>query len=291
MDFQPWLILLLCLVPALGLMAVIFAWRWRLDRSGERLPFGEKLLRPAGESLRRRIEELDERLDGMIVLTMISPFIVAVTLLSGPKLSKAAYGVVVATWAGAFAWQGVRLIRLARDKRNHRLGFHGERAVAEELNQLMLQGCRVFHDVPMEPYGNIDHVIVAPSGVYAVETKTRRKRKAPAGTRQREYEVIYDGKALHFPHTSDSHGLAQARQQADRLRAFLTKAVGEPVGVLPILTLPGWLVTSRVNGELKALNPKMIAGAIRRNGSPILPPQLLQRVAHQLDQKCRDVEL
>jgi len=55
----------------------------------------------------------------------------------------------------------------------------------------MLEGCHVFHDVPMEPYGNIDHVIVAHSGIYAVETKPSRQRKAP--DRQRDYEVIFDG--------------------------------------------------------------------------------------------------
>jgi homoserine kinase len=65
--------------------------------------------------------------------------------------------------------------------------------VAEEINLLMLDGCRVFHDVPIEPYGNIDHVIVAPSAVYAVETKTRRKRKAlPKNANQKNYEVFYD---------------------------------------------------------------------------------------------------
>jgi hypothetical protein len=58
------------------------------------------------------------------------------------------------------------LIYLIKRRREYRLGFAGERAVAEELNQLMLDGCRVFHDVPMEPYGNIDHVLIAPAGIF-----------------------------------------------------------------------------------------------------------------------------
>lgn len=51
---------------------------------------------------------------------------------------------------------------------------------------------------------SLDHVIVAPSGVYAVETKTRRKRKAPPG--KKDNEVIFDGNALAFPHCRDLHG-------------------------------------------------------------------------------------
>lgn len=93
----------------------------------------------------------------------------------------------------------------------------------------MRDGCHVFHDVPMEPYGNLDHVIVAPSGVYAVETKTRRKRKAPPG--KRDHEVLFDGKRLEYPQGTETQSLEQARQQADRLRALLGKAVGEPAAI------------------------------------------------------------
>ena len=47
---------------------------------------------------------------------------------------------------------------------------------SEELNQLMLDGCRVFHDIPF-PYGNIDHVVVSRSGVYSVNAKMCGKPK------------------------------------------------------------------------------------------------------------------
>lgn len=123
----------------------------------------------------------------MIVLTLLTPFVVAVAVLNTPKVPLLSAAVFAVVGTGVFARQSVRVIRLARDKRNYRLGFHGERVAAEELNQLMREGCHVFHDVPMEPYGNIDHVIVAPSGGFAVETKTRRKRKGPAGANQRDY--------------------------------------------------------------------------------------------------------
>ena len=180
------------------------------------------------------------------------------------------------------------MISLINRRRDYRLGFAGERAVAEELNQLMLDGCRVFHDVPMEPYGNIDHVLVAPTGIYAVETKARRKRKMSAG--KRDHEVVFDGKILQFPGATDSRSLDQARQQADWLRVFLSGAVGEPVKVQAIVTLPGWFVTSRVKADIKVLNPKGIRAAVVDGRLPTLPKQLNERVAYQLDQKCRDVD-
>lgn len=280
------------LVPALGIAALIYALRWQLAQRAERVPVSEKLLRPAGESLRRRIDELQDKLGERLFLALFAPAVFGMSVLlnaPGGTISTArlfAAGCVSLAVCALFA---VPIWKCVLKLRDYRLGFHGERAVGEEINQLMAEGCRVFHDVPMEPYGNIDHVIVAPSGVYAVETKTRRKRKAAPG--KRDHEVTFDGKTLQFPHGTDTHGLEQARQQADRLRAFLTKAVGEAVAVAPILTLPGWFVTSRVSGPLKVVNPKGIRHVVAVNQPATLTPQLIERISYQLDQRCRDVEL
>lgn len=240
------------------------------------------------------MEELDGKLPNAIGLVLAQPVLFFIIVAVPTKLHVAVNPLVLlitatlATVAG-LAWSISRLLRVANQLRNYNLGFHGERAVGEEINQLMRDGCHVFHDLPMEPYGNIDHVIVAPSGVYAVETKTRRKRKAPPG--KKDHVVFYDGDSLEYPHCKDSHGLQQARQQADRLRIFLTKAVGEPVKVIPILTLPGWFITNRVKPEMQVVTPKVIRSVVLNVGSQTLPPQLIQRIVHQLDQKCRDVEL
>lgn len=61
--------------------------------------------------------------------------------------------------------------------------------------------------------------------------------------------------------------------------------------VTPILTLPGWFVTSRVNDGIKVVNPKQIRQVVLSVRDAALGPQLIERVAYQLDQKCRDVEL
>src|SRR5207248_10817074 len=88
-----------------------------------------------------------------------------------------------------------KLTPLVKRRAAHRLGFHGERYVAEELNQLMSDGFRVFHDVPFGNY-NIDHVLIGPTGVFVVETKTRRKRTAHGAGK---HKVQFDGTQLNFP--------------------------------------------------------------------------------------------
>lgn len=290
MNATAWWVIGLYLTPACAVMGYFAVWRWRLARRGERVPVTEKLLRPAGESLRLRIDALGEKLLTSVFNCILAPTIGASVLLlpiSGYVITRIAVALVLAVVL--FTLAARRLFAQMGDMRACTLGFHGERAAAEEINQLMRDGCRVFHDVPNEPYGNIDHVIVAPSGVFAVETKTRRKKKVPPG--KKDHEVIFDGKALEFPNGRDTDGLEQARQQADRLRVFLTKAVGEPVAVSPILTLPGWFVSSRVNERIKVVNPKKIRQVVLNARDAKLAPQLIERISHQLDQRCRDVEL
>lgn len=290
---QYWILLASMFVPMVTLVGIVWLVNWRRSLGMERPPVSEKLLRPAGESLRKELERLDERINDTLLWLFVGPaLLTTVLLVQTPALkisqSYAAFGLILIASVVAFAFLARRLVRLLNVRRDFRLGFAGERAVAEELNQLMLDGCRVFHDVPMEPYGNIDHVVLAPTGIYAIETKARRKRPAPAG--QRDHEVVFDGKLLNFPHYSETKAVEQAKQQADRLRMFLSKAIGEPVKVGAILTFPGWLVSSRVKSEIKVLNPKGIRSAVRDSRLPVLPKQMLDRIAHQLDQRCRDVE-
>ena len=67
-----------------------------------------------------------------------------------------------------------KLMMLVRRRHKLSIGLDAELAVAQELNELMLNGHRVFHDFPADKF-NIDHIVVGESGVYAVETKGRTK--------------------------------------------------------------------------------------------------------------------
>lgn len=55
-----------------------------------------------------------------------------------------------------------------------RLGMEGEKYVGQSLEALRRQECQGFHDLLGDGF-NIDHVVVAPQGVFVIETKTRSK--------------------------------------------------------------------------------------------------------------------
>jgi hypothetical protein len=120
---------------------------------------------------------------------------------------------------------------------DYRLGFTGERVVGEELNQLLGSGFRVFHDVPFERF-NIDHVLVGPPGMYAVETKSPRKRAAIKGLERATVQST--GTVLQFTTFNNTSFIEQARRNPKTLSEWLGKTTGQPVHVGPIPTLPGW---------------------------------------------------
>jgi hypothetical protein len=196
------------------------------------------------------------------------------------------YASVGLLWLGGVGFFAMRLARRWKRLIQLRLALDGEMATGEELNQLMLGGWRVFHDVQADGF-NIDHVVVGPAGVFAVETKTKAKARSRDGAKTAT--VIYDGDRLHFPGWRGRGPLEQAKRQAEWLRKWLTSAVGEPVDVTPVLALPGWFVERKGAGDVIVINPKERRLLVEHRTRRQLDAQRVQRIAHQLEQRCRDV--
>jgi hypothetical protein len=296
MNTRQFIFIAIAFVPSVIVLAVVFIW-FSIQSRRTRSPIKDKLLRAPGESLRRQIERFDENapfylclllLYGMACLLLLSVF--TELRLKSPHLIGEIIAFSALLWIPTLflAWWAIKILT---HQRNLSLGFRGERAVGEELNKLMLDGCLVFHDIPSDADWNVDHVVVAPTGVFAIETKTRRKGKCPKG--KRDYEVFYDGRTLEYPHCKDSHGIEQVKANAKWLGRHLSNALAEEVRAIPILTLPGWLVANRVkpgNSELLVLNHKQIRSAILNGRERVLDDKRMRQIAYQLEQRCRDVE-
>jgi hypothetical protein len=264
-----------------------FRSKWRGVR-----PVKDKLLRAPGESLRIRIQVLDE--DFIIALFALVGIAVLLGLGTAELRKKPSvfndqlHHLLLSLWGFGLAAQfgcGWRMYSVLRKRMDYGLGFSGERAVGEELNKLMRDACFVFHDVPGENW-NIDHVVIAPSGVFAVETKAKRKRKRDNAE---FYKVTFDGHALHFPGWTETEALEQAERNAGWLCDLLSKALAEPIQVQPIVTLPGWFVDRKGKGPVVVLNHKEFRECIIRKGPAQLASKQMEQIAFQLEQKCRDV--
>jgi Nuclease-related domain len=273
----------LCLLPIVLVLAVIFRKRQE-RRAFSCAPFNELVRRPAGETLRIKLESLDEKLTDDILGLILFPMLMLFVLFFMHSKDWISTLAVFMISAASSAFFGIRIYKLACSRANYRLGFEGERFVGEELCRLIAHKFEIYHDVPFDGF-NIDHVLVGPRGVFIVETKTRRKPLSESG--DKKFRVAFDGKMLQWPWGADSYGIEQAKNNAKTLSTWLSSATGESVRTTPILTLPGWMVDRKAptNG-IYVVNPKEIFGVCSTQPEKINPQQI-QRICHQLDQKCR----
>lgn len=274
----------LCVLPVALVLAVIFRKR-KEQQEASRAPFKDLQRRPAGETLRLKLQDLDDKLNEEILWLVMFPVLMAFGLFNLHPKDWLTPALFILFSAGASVFFGIRIFKLLRTRANHRLGYDGERFVGEELSRLIGLGFEIYHDVPFDGF-NIDHVLVGPRGVFIVETKTRRKPVNDAG--KKEFKVQFDGKCLLWPWGTDSHGIEQAKNNAKTLSGWLSSATGKNVWATPILTLPGWLVELKAptTDGLFVLNPKQIYQVCASQPEKLAEPQIRQ-ICHQLDQKCR----
>jgi hypothetical protein len=161
-------------------------------------------------------------------------------------------------------------------------------SVGQELDQLMKSGYSVFHDLPGDKPFNIDHVVVGPNGVFAVETKGRAK---PVNRAARDgHKVQYRDEKLYFPGWMEDRPIEQAKMNAKWLSRWLSSAVGVHIDVTPIVVLPGWYVETQYRPLVLVLSGNQCQSFIPKiPGGPVSDQQLRQ-ISHQLDSRCRDIE-
>lgn len=283
----PSLIMFVCFALAIGLLAITK----KFHRRGRRNPLTSDLLRNPGESLREQLDEVIFGLLGYALILVFIPLLLYTQLITQGYFIQKDITLSSIFWAvlmclGVIAFFSYRLVSSMRKAQSLRLGLECEMAVGQELNQLMLLGCRVYHDFPAEDF-NIDHIVIGPAGVYAVETKGRAKPDKGRGTE--DAKVVYDGKALRYPGWTETKPIAQAKRQAQWLANWLQSAVGQPVSVQPALALPGWFI-ERQGRDMVVFNPKNSGFLATPRGARVLSDEMIQRVAHQVEQRCRTVK-
>lgn len=279
------------LLPSILVVAGLLKYRtWVSESSQKKNPLTKDLLRGPGESLRTKIEDMTLDLLGYMVGLMIFPLMMYSVLLSSYAYTQhtnwpSIYIVLALTIAG-FGYLTYKLNNVLVSRRRYALGLDAEICVGQELNLLMRNGYWVFHDFPANKF-NIDHVVIGPNGVFAVETKGRPKRTNAEG--QVEAEVLYDGMKLEFPGWSESKPLQQANNQAVWLGKWLTDVLGEEVNAHPILILPGWFIKQTKKIGMPVINGKNCLNFFLKYGQQQLTEKLVNQIVYQVDLRCRTV--
>jgi hypothetical protein len=137
-------------------------------------------------------------------------------------------------------------------------GFRGERRVGRMLEELRAAGYEVFHDIPGEGF-NVDHALIGPGGVFAIETKTW---SLPDGKRG---NIEYDGERILVDgHKPDRCPVTQAAAVADHLRDLLQRMTDRKVSVRPVVLFPGWYISKQPKqARVWVLNPKALSAFLK----------------------------
>jgi hypothetical protein len=250
--------------------------------SAKRRGLKEKPLPLPGQSASRQMQDLV--FDRLLPYLLIALFAVLLALMEWIRwmtkapLSPMTY-TIIAVGAGIAAFLQYRKLRPLIAQ--YRLGRDGERAVGQALEKLRPMGYGVFHDVPGDSF-NVDHVIVGPTGVYAIETKTLSKRGG-------EEKITTDGKYVYKNGLRlDRNPIHQARAEADYVKSIVSDALDRDVAVRPVVLFPEWWVVE-VPKSLKMwlLNPKSLPSFLEQE-RPVLSPDEVKQIASAIESHSRN---
>lgn len=266
-------------------------YRKRRARALRRSPIGIDLLRPPGHTLREQMDEATDDYQSHVVHLFLFPSTLMAILLTQAHVWGAArvmsgapfYSLAVIS---ALAYAIHRLWQIGQRMDRLRAGHDAEVAVGQELDQLMREGALVFHDLPADGF-NIDHAVISRRGVFAVETKGYIK--AGDESARAAATVVFDGRSLAFPRWTTAKPIEQAERQAKWLSDWLASATGEPVGVLPVVALPGWFVDRKGRGAVRVYSGRELGQLLAAVETAGLSEAAMQRVVHQVEGRCRDV--
>jgi hypothetical protein len=241
------------------------------EKNEKRSPIKQRPLRRAGESL-------EEQFDDSVASPFVAWVMAALMALglavfewirwlfhSLPTLGTSIMLTLIA--AGSIGLAAFKIKRLWKVRHALREGIKGERAVADLLESLRTIGYHVYHDIIWDDF-NLDHAIIGPAGVFALETKCFGK--IPGNPK-----IRYDGKQLIVPgHTLDRDPIAQSKAVAGQLRDYLAASTAQRPYVRPVLLFPGWLVDEYVQPNIWVLNPTRLIVHLQNEPARLSPDDI-----------------
>ncbi len=287
------------LLPTVFIILIMLSFSGVLVLAKKGLPWGKKkrnpltsqFLRSPGQSIQTQVEDIKyEAILILFQLVVVPLSLFLIPLISYPFTGNKINIITIITLSvlgiSSIIYWLYKLFYTMKRLQQIRLGYKGEVAVGQELNQLMLKGYQVFHDFPAEKF-NIDHIVVGSTGVFAVETKTRSK--PITNNRTNDARLEYDGKILKFPNWSETQPIEQANKQAKWLKKWLSDAIGDQVFVEPVLAIPGWYIERKSPFKPYIYNGKCPEQIFLKVNNYPISDELIKRICHQLDAKCRDI--
>jgi hypothetical protein len=205
-----------------------------------RPPVSGRLRRLPGQSVREELNRImDDDVSGYVFVIVAVWLLVFWEFARGWLPAAVHLSVLIIAASGTTAYCVFRMFRLRKDVRNLVQADKAERRVSELLRQLRGKDYVTFDDLVDEDASsksNIDHVVVGPGGVYAVETK------GFSVFGDRCAEIDGEGVLRLGRKSAIKNPLGQAKASAAKVAEHLRSCLQQKYWVQPVLVLPGWKV-------------------------------------------------
>jgi len=284
-----YLLVTIVLFLGMGFFLPFFAvYFFKQSNKEKKSPVIDKLLRSPGETLRHQIDEISDIMLQKIVFLVMIPVWVSFSMIIQPLLTHQNIDIIflLIVFLIMFPiciWQSIQLYKLLSKRKNLRLGYDCELAVAQALCPLYKLGYEIYHDFKASDNFNIDHIAVGPHGVFSIETKGRSRSKE---NKDDNWKIQYTGTKLIFPNGYETQQpIKQAKYQAKWLFNWIKEVTGEQAPVIPVLAIPGWYINfSKNNTDVKVSSGNF---EFFTKGRILLTEKQIKRIAYQVKQKCR----
>lgn len=278
---------LLLVLISFALIYFLLAWAKRKWVKKFREPFHQELLRPPGWGCIKRREDA---LFNIASITVCLPCLWAAAALLAmhaprPALIGYLFVMIITTVCLARA-----LSRDIKKARTAYMGMFGEWAVAECLTPLTHSGWHVFHDFFIDttdkPF-NIDHIVIGPSGIFAIETKACSKpaNEAPGGNNAK-----VDGEIVHLASGHTISPLKQAKRQATFLRDWLNSKGVDIKFIHPVVVLPGWTVSYKTHTSSRAIRDTLNLVSYLQENPDRPSPEKINAATTAIEKHCRSLK-
>lgn len=176
-----------------------------------------------------------------------------------------------------------RIYRHRKKVKKLRLGRDGEKAVGQYLEALRETSAKVFHDIPGKGF-NVDHLVIAKSGIYVIETKTYSKSDNGS------HRIVFDGSHLTLGNGyRTDKPIIQVKAAASWIKELIKETTGKHFSTKPVVVFPGWFIepTSEAkDSEVWVLNPKGLPTFIS-NSSEKLSDSEISMIAYHISRFVR----
>lgn len=275
------------------LVAYIFIFQLIRNRYGlntRHSPLGEIVFRSPGQSLIKKIDDLNQDIGLNMALCISVPLVLYASFISLLYFYRDVSGTLIVSLLGGIGTAAtikylLKTLKLLKKRQLIQIEYESTAVVGQELNRFMLEGYHVYHEIPADRF-NIDHLVLGRSGIFAVKTGARPNYKPRKDLQAATVE--YNGKMLRFPDGDDNKIIDQAERQALWLSKWIGNATGEPVAARAIVALPGWLVKRTSADGISVINQEQFSSLFKHIKPRTLPDDMISRIVDQLEQRCHD---